>query len=73
MRSEFQDELEELINKFSEESGSDTPDFILAEYLNSCLAIFDRAVGLRETWYGRKHVDTLPPSVLEVIDREEGE
>jgi len=34
-------ELTTLINKHSLESGSDTPDFILAEYLVNCLENFN--------------------------------
>lgn len=49
----FQEELERLINRYSRENGSNTPDFILAEYLAACLKVFDAAVGKRETWYGR--------------------
>lgn len=40
---EFRKELETLINRHSLENGSDTPDFILAQYLTDCLEAFDRA------------------------------
>lgn len=40
------------INRTSSENGSNTPDFILAEYLTDCLAAFDRAVKWRAEWYG---------------------
>lgn len=50
---DFRKELETLINKHSRENGCDTPDFILAEYLNDCLDSFDKAVVRRETWYSR--------------------
>jgi hypothetical protein len=50
----FRIELEELINKNSMENASDTPDFVLAEFLNGCLKAFDKAVNDREKWYGRK-------------------
>lgn len=36
--------LERAINRFSGENGSNTPDFILAEYLTGCLEAFDEAV-----------------------------
>ena len=51
--TDFADELESLINRYSQENGSDTPDFILASYLNDCLKAFDSAVAARECWYGR--------------------
>lgn len=45
-------EIVRAINRVSAENGSNTPDFILADYLVSCLAAFDRAVQARERWYG---------------------
>lgn len=47
-------DIEQAINKHSIENGSDTPDFILAEYLTDCLRSFDKATVRREEWYGRK-------------------
>ena len=47
-------DIEQAINKHSIETGSDTPDFILAEYLTDCLRAFDKATVRREEWYGRK-------------------
>ncbi len=48
---DFRRKLEVLINSHSMENGSDTPDFILAQYLADCLASFDLAVKLRTKWY----------------------
>lgn len=53
-REEFKKELEHLINRYSMENGSDTPDFILADYLTDCLESYDGAVKAREKWYGRE-------------------
>lgn len=47
----FRDRLEDLINQQSMENGSDTPDFILADYLCDCLVAFDKAASAREKWY----------------------
>ena len=52
-KTEFRKELERLINCYSMESGSDTPDFILSDYLTACLDVFDVTVQAREKWYGR--------------------
>jgi len=52
MKVTFKKELEYLINKYSKENGSNTPDFILAEFMNGCLKSFDAAVKRRENWYG---------------------
>lgn len=47
--------IEGVINTHSGENGSNTPDWILAEYLTSCLKAFDEASNAREKWYGVKH------------------
>ena len=55
---DFREDLEKLINRHSMENGSNTPDFILAEYLISCLQAFDFASRAREEWYGKElHID----------------
>ena len=58
MESQFQKDLATLINEYSKENDSDTPDFILARYLNAVLDNFNAAVMDREQWYGReRHVE----------------
>ena len=52
MDSNFEKELSALINKYSQENLSNTPDFILAEYLSSCLKGFNKAIKDRQNWYG---------------------
>ena len=54
MKTQLRKEIETAINRNSAENGSDTPDFILAEYLTDCLAAYDKAVATREDWYGRR-------------------
>jgi len=44
----FEKELEALINVHSIENESNTPDFILAQYLRSCLDAFTVATKRRE-------------------------
>ena len=47
----FEDEIRQVINKWSEENPSNTPDFILARYLLNCLDTFNIAVQAREEWF----------------------
>jgi hypothetical protein len=47
----FKKDLSMVINKYSFENGSNTPDFILADYLYSCLISFNRASNARGDWY----------------------
>jgi hypothetical protein len=51
-RPTFEQELEKLINKYSLEKGSNTPDFILATYLVDCLDLFNRATRRRDNFLG---------------------
>ena len=44
------EELTVLLNKHSIENGSNTPDFILAEYLINCLNAWSTAVNHRDSW-----------------------
>ena len=56
--------LQTVLNAVSAENASNTPDFILAMYLESCLMAFDEAVQQRETWYGRDSRPTQPGTAL---------
>lgn len=52
--TEFQKELLSLLNRHSKENESNTPDFILAEYLVGCLKIFNESVENRRIWYANE-------------------
>ena len=49
----FKRDLQALLNRHSRENESNTPDFVLAQYLQDCLRAFDSAVRFRGHWYGR--------------------
>lgn len=51
----FQEAIETQINYRSMENGSDTPDFILAEFLTDMLRAFDKASKAKDAWYGGSH------------------
>ena len=53
-RPGFEKELESLINRYSMESGSNTPDYILVNFLKNCLDNYHNATRLRDNWYGGK-------------------
>ncbi len=53
----FRQELAALINKYSLENLSDTPDLVLGVYLQGCLSAFNVATRNREKWYGREPAD----------------
>jgi len=52
-RSALRVALRDLLNTHSVERYSGTPDFVLAEYLLSCLDAFHEATRQRERWHGR--------------------
>ena len=54
MEDDFRFELECLINRFSKENYSDTPDYILADYLIECLNNWNKIVRKRDKWHGFK-------------------
>ena len=51
-KMEFRKALEHAINCHSMDNESNTPDFVLAQYLADCLAAFDKAVQRREAYFG---------------------
>ena len=48
----FKHDLAKLINIYSLEAVSNTPDFIIAEYLTNTLLEFDKLMRSRDNWYG---------------------
>lgn len=48
--SDFERDLESLINMHSQENASGTPDFILAAYLMDCVTAFNKTVIARAAW-----------------------
>ena len=53
-RVDFLKQLAQFLNSFSEENSSNTPDFILATFLDHCLSAWNDATRAREIWYGVK-------------------
>ena len=51
-KSVLERRLSNLLNNESRESDSNTPDFILAEFMMKCLDAFELANNKREVWYG---------------------
>jgi len=49
---DLRSELTTLLNKHSRENVSNTPDFILRDYIWNCLKAFEASVKQRDDWYG---------------------
>lgn len=50
----FQKALESLLSRYCKDNASNTPDFLLAEYMLNVLDAFTTLNNKRERWYGRK-------------------
>jgi len=50
-------EIQRAINRNSAENVSDTPDFVLADYLMDCLEAYNKAVTARDS------LSLYPPSI----------
>ena len=49
---QIKSELAEVINRNSLENKSNTPDWVIADYLFDCLCAFNSATRARDNWYG---------------------
>jgi hypothetical protein len=49
--ADFEEQLATLLNATCSENESNTPDYILANYLLDCLNAFNNAVNARDAWY----------------------
>jgi hypothetical protein len=67
---DFRNKVEEAINWCSMENGSDTPDFILADFLTDCLRVFGTATTRRERWYGREIGEWQKTTDLTLTEKE---
>jgi uncharacterized protein (DUF1778 family) len=54
MNNTLEREIRDALNRASAENGSNTPDFILAQYLTASLNAFNDAVVARANWYGHE-------------------
>jgi hypothetical protein len=62
MSTPFEAELAALINRHSKENGSNTPDYILANFLNTCLEAYNKTNIWRAKWF---HPDGVPAGEIE--------
>lgn len=53
--AELKEELQHLLNRHSRENASNTPDFILANFMLAALEAGEKLIAERENWYGVKH------------------
>ena len=59
MSDEFRTELTALINKHSLEGRSNTPDFLLSEYLMRCLWAYEETTMRAADWRRAEREDTV--------------
>ena len=67
---DFKRELTELLNRHSREENSETPDFVLANYILRVLQAYEAAVVAREQWHGRDILRDEPDPLAPVPEEE---
>ena len=65
-RQSFQNALRGLINSYSMENESDTPDYVLAQYVLGCLNAFTAATRERDRWHNYKGISDESKATLRV-------
>jgi len=63
--NDFKKDLQKLLNEYSIENGSNTPDFILTEYICNCIQNFNVMCNSREMWYDRYDTSKYYPNILD--------
>ena len=58
--TDFRKELESLINRHSLENSSNTPDWILAEFICESLDALNHTIQRRDRYYGYRQDETRP-------------
>lgn len=66
----FQHDLSALLNRHSQEIVSNTPDFILAQFLRQCLDAFNGAVNRRGIWYYGEEGEQVANKGTPLVTRE---
>jgi len=56
-------EISSVLNKYSQENRSNTPDFILAEYMLGCLTVYENTISMRNNWFTKDVIRTLPDNM----------
>jgi len=62
-RENLRKEIQLAINRNSAENGSNTPDFVLADYLMDCLEAYNKSVTARDS------LSLYPPSIEGSLSR----
>jgi hypothetical protein len=68
-RNALQKDFEHCINRNSIENESNTPDFVLAEYLVACVEAWNVGCRARDKWYDV----TLGPGEKRIVRDDKGE
>lgn len=61
-------DIRKLLNGCSRENKSDTPDYILASYLMTCLNAYEVAINKRDAWFGFSPFEDIDAFVLEMAN-----
>ena len=67
MSDSLAEQIRHILNWTSRENESDTPDFLLAAYLMSCLEAGENLIVSRDKWYGHKREAAAVPKALLMV------
>lgn len=72
--ADFQTELQAVLNRHNQEGHSNTPDFLLAEFITQCVTAFNKTVQARDGWYGVKLApgEKVTPQVVARVSMDRG-
>lgn len=62
----LENELCSLLNRYCNENQSNTPDFILANYLVNCLDAFHKAVNARSLFWNQSYPSSFITKELQI-------
>ena len=68
MKKNLKKEIAAVLNRACRENNTDTPDFILAQYLISCLKAGEKLIQDRDNFYG---VHTSPRGTYKINKKKE--
>lgn len=55
--SDFKKELTSLLNKYSWDKACETPDYILADYVERCLNNYCSTIGINMAWHNWRKLE----------------
>lgn len=69
----FVRDIAAVCNRYSIENNSDTPDFMLAEFMTGCLNVYENTLRARTEWMQPSHATQQPPEPPPIVNGDQEE